>query len=119
MLSEKFKKLNNKFWFRLFLRVGIIIVAFVLLLTLCNTAFLSSYYEYAHKKDLISVSDDIKKTDLNNSAQMISVISTIEDEYGFEVEVYSNDGRIIYSSVGGQMMQFFFEKYILRAGTSG
>ena len=109
MLSEKFKKLNNKFWFRLFLRVGIIIVAFVLLLTLCNTAFLSSYYEYAHKKDLISVSDDIKKTDLNNSAQMISVISTIEDEYGFEVEVYSNDGRIIYSSVGGQMMQFFFE----------
>lgn len=109
MIFEKLKEYNNKFWFRLFLRVGIIFMAFVLLLTLCNTAFLEGYYEYSHRQDLISVSDDIKNSDLNNPSQMVDTISKIEDEYGFEVEIYSKDGKTIFSSLGGQMMEYFFE----------
>lgn len=109
MFFKKLKEYNNKFWFRLFLRVGVIFVAFVVLLTLCNTAFLEKYYEYSHRQDLISASADIKKTDIVNVSLMVDTISDIQDEYGFEVEIYSNDGKTIFSSVGGQMMEYFFE----------
>ena len=59
-------KLQNKFWFKLFLKVAIIFLVFVLLLTLCNTAFLKSYYEYVNKEELIEVSKDLRHIDLNS-----------------------------------------------------
>lgn len=108
MFKIKYKQLKNRFWFRLFLRVGIIFAAFVLLLTLCNSAFLSSYYEYARKEELKSVSADIIKTDLSDSDQTISLISDIAEDTGIEIEIFSNNGKTLYSS-GGQMLDYFLQ----------
>lgn len=110
MIKAKMTQLKNKFWFRLFIKVGIIFVAFVLLLTLCNTIFLEGYYEYTRKKELQSVSTNIKKADLTLAEEMVDIISDIEEGHGFEVEIYSSDGRTMYSSSGGQMMDYFFGK---------
>lgn len=102
-------KLKNKFWARLFLKIGIIFFAFVLLLTLCNTVFLKSYYEYVNKEDLKAVSSDLKNIDLNSKSNIVDIISLIEEEYGFETEIYSQDGRTIFSSSGGQLMDYFIQ----------
>ncbi len=102
-------KLQNKFWFKLFLKVAIIFLVFVLLLTLCNTAFLKSYYEYVNKEELIEVSKDLRHIDLNSKNDVVNVISNIEEEYGFETEIYSKEGRTLYSSSGGKLMDYFLQ----------
>lgn len=108
-MTDIITKLKNKFWFRLFLKVGIIFFAFVLLLTLCNTMFLKSYYEYVNKEDLKEASGQIKHIKLNSQSDVVEAISELEEEYGFETEIYSLDGRILFSSSGGQLMDYFLQ----------
>jgi len=106
-MTDAIAKIKNRFWVRLFLKVGIIFLAFVLLLTLCNTAFLKPYYEYVNKEELKEVSGRLRKIDLDLKADVVDIISYIEEEYGFETEIYSANGRTLYSSSGGQLMDYF------------
>lgn len=100
--------LFHRFWVRLFVQIGIIFVAFVLLLTLCNTAFLSSYYEYTRKQELRAASTQIANADLTDSNAMVDLIGNIQEDTGFEVEVFSQSGQTLYSA-GGQMLDYFWQ----------
>ena len=108
-MSKFFLKLKNKFWIRLFLRVGIIFLAFVLLVILCNSLFLKSYYEYVNKEDLKSVASELREIDLSSKREVVKVISDIEEEYGFETEIYLKDGSPLYLSSGGKIMDYFLQ----------
>ena len=102
--------LKNKFWFRLFVKIAVIFFVFVLLLTLCNSAFLKEYYEYVNKSDLKNASADLENLDINSKNDVADVITSIEDTYGFETEIYSNNGKTIYSSSGGQLMDYYLQE---------
>ena len=108
-MKKYFAELKNKFWFQLFLKVGIIFASFVLLLTLCNSVFLKGYYEYINKQDLKSASAEFDGVDLTDKESVVDIINTIEDEYGFETEIYSKNGRTLYSSSGGQLMDYLLQ----------
>ena len=108
-MKKNFAELKNKFWFQLFLKVGIIFVVFVLLLTLCNSVFLKGYYEHINKQDLKSASTEFDGVDLTDKETVVDIINTIEDEYGFETEIYSKNGRTLYSSSGGQLMDYLLQ----------
>lgn len=108
-MKKYFAELKNKFWFQLFLKVGIIFVVFVLLLTLCNSVFLKGYYEHINKQDLKSASTEFEGVDLTDKETVVDIINTIEDEYGFETEIYSKNGRTLYSSSGGQLMDYLLQ----------
>ncbi|MEE1026684.1 MAG: HAMP domain-containing sensor histidine kinase [Acutalibacteraceae bacterium] len=108
-MKKSFAELKNKFWFQLFLKVGVIFASFVLLLTLCNSVFLKGYYEYINKQDLKSVSAEFEGIDLTDKETVVDIINTIEDEYGFETEIYSKNGRTLYSSSGGQLMDYLLQ----------
>ena len=79
--------LKNKFWFRLFVKIAVIFFVFVLLLTLCNSAFLKEYYEYVNKSDLKNASADLENLDINSKNDVADVITSIEDTYGYETEI--------------------------------
>ena len=108
-MKKSFAELKNKFWFQLFLKVGVIFASFVLLLTLCNSVFLKGYYEYINKQDLKSASAEFEGVDLTDKETVVDIINTIEDEYGFETEIYSKNGRTLYSSSGGQLMDYLLQ----------
>lgn len=108
-MKNRFVNLKNKFWFRLFLKVGSIFLVFVILLTLCNTAFLKNYYEYVNELDLKTASNDLKNIDINSKDKVVDIITEIEEDYGFETEIYLNNGNTIYSSSGGQLMDYFLQ----------
>lgn len=108
-MIKRLVNFKNKFWFRLFLKIGIIFLVFVLLVTLCNTMFLKSYYEYVNKSDLKIASQDLKNVDMNSKNDVVDIITDIEETYGFETEIYSNNGNTIYSSSGGQLMDYFLQ----------
>ena len=96
-------------WFRLFIKIGAIFLVFVIVLFISNSAFLSKYYEYSKKKQLISVATRIKGADLESSNEMIELLSEIQGDFGFECEIYNRNGKTLYSSLGGQMMDWLFK----------
>ena len=108
-MTNKFSNLKNKFWFQLFIKIGIVFLVFVVLLTLCNTVFLKSYYEYVNESNLKTAAYDLKKVDINSKDDVVDIITAIEENYGFETEVYLNNGKTIYSSSGGQLMDYFLQ----------
>ena len=71
----------KRFWIRLFFQIGVIFAAFVLLLTLCNTAFLERYYEFARGRELRAVSTQVKKVELSDSSAMVDLIRNIQEVY--------------------------------------
>lgn len=108
--KDFYAALSSKLWLRLFARMGLIFVVFVLVLTLCNTAFLTGYYEYVKKQELQSAGAGLRGADISNTAETVELISDIQEDYGFEIEVYTESGKTLYSTSGGQMMDFFFQK---------
>ncbi len=102
------KELKNKFWFNLFWKIGIIFVVFVLVLAVCNTAFLSKYYEFEKESELIKAGNLLKTVDLDNSTEAVEQISQVQELYGFDVEIYNSSGKILYSTFRGAMMDYIF-----------
>lgn len=112
-MVKLFKKLSalirQKLWLRLFLKVGIIFAVFVIVLTLMNSMFLGSYYESRIKTNLQSVGRQLKTVNLNEKSETVEKITSLQGEFGFEIEIYNSSGRILYSTSGGQMMDYIFQ----------
>ncbi len=107
-IKKHTSELKKKLWFRIFIRIGAIFLAFVLLLTVCNTAFLTGYYKVSKEKELKGASHKIKNLDISDTAAVLEVIGDIQDKYSFDVEIYNSSGKTLFSSSGGQMMDFLF-----------
>lgn len=101
------KPLRSKLWFNIFLPVAVIFVAFTLILTLCNTALLSVFFEFRQRGLLISQIERLDSIDINDSNHITEIISDINDNYNFDVEIYNTRGNILYTTHSSQMMDFY------------
>ena len=45
--------------------------------------------------------------DFNDTTTVISALSEINEKFNFDVEIYNSSGRILYTTHGGQMMDYF------------
>ena len=106
-INLNFKSLKNKLWFNIFIRIAVIFAVFVLVLCLSNVGFLvrffSSKEKTALKEQLITVSN----LDFNNSSSVTKTLGEINEKYNFDVEIYTKGGAILYTTHGGQMMDYF------------
>lgn len=102
-----FKKLLNKLWFNIFVRIAVIFVVFVLVLTLANVSFLVNFFVLKEKNSLKEQLLVVSELDFSNSQQVINTITEINEKYNFDVEIYNSFGIIEYTTHGGQMLDFF------------
>ena len=109
-MRRNIKHLQQKFWFRIFIRISAVFIVFVAALCLANTVFLEKYYVHTNKNEMIAAAADIVKTDLSDSTAMVELISNIQSTKGFEVEVYDSTDRTLYSSSTEQMMAYLLSK---------
>ncbi len=100
-------KLKNKLWFNIFIRIAVIFAVFVVILSVSNIGLLSVFFEVKEKTALKNQLAVIENTNLNDNAALIKTISDINEKYNFDVEIYRSDGTIIYTTHGGQMLDFF------------
>lgn len=106
----KFKALKNRLWFNIFVRIAVIFAAFVLVLCLCNVGLLVRFFSLKEKNALKEQLINVSNLNFDDSASVITALSSINEEYNFDVEVYSGSGAIIYTTYGSQMMDFFHQK---------
>ena len=100
------KGLKNKLWFNIFLRVFAIFAVFLVVITLANSALLERFFEGRQKNQLYAQTQRISALDLNDEAAVRETLTDISDNYGFDAEIYTARGRILYTTHGGQMMDF-------------
>ncbi len=106
-ISLNFKRLRNKLWFNIFVRIAVIFAVFVLVLTLSNVTFLINFFVIKEKASLKEQLLTVSKLDFSDSQQVINTLTEINEKYNFDVEIYNSFGTIQYTTHGGQMLDFF------------
>lgn len=104
----KDRALTQKLWFRLFLKVAVIMLSIVLLIMVCNTLFLDDYYISYQKRRLIENKPAVTRLNLNDAKSTIDYISDLYENHSIETEIYSLKGATLYTTYGGQMADFLF-----------
>lgn len=103
----KSKALKNKLWFNIFVRVAAIFAVFVLVMALSNVTFLVQFFSSKEKTALKEQLLEVSRLDFNDTDSVISTLSEINEKYNFDVEIYNSAGVIMYTTHGGQMMDYF------------
>lgn len=103
----KLKSLKDKLWFNIFIRIAAVFAAFVLVLCLSNVTFLVRFFSLKEKKALKEQLGIVSKLNFKESAQVVKTLSEINEKYNFDVEIYNESGRILYTTHGSQMMDYF------------
>ena len=101
-----FKKFRHKLWFSLFLKIGAIFAAFVLVLALSNMAFLIRFFTFKEKNLLKEQIGVIAELDFKQDDRVRETLISISEKYNFDAEVYEESGRIVYTTHAGQMMDY-------------
>ena len=100
-------KFKDQLWFNIFLRVALIFIVFVLILTLSNVSFLVEFFVQKEKTALFNQINIVSELDLNDKQAIVNTLSKINEKHNFDVEIYNSRGSILYTTHGGQMMDFF------------
>jgi len=106
----KFKELKNRLWFNIFIRLAAVFAAFVLVLCLSDVALLIRFFSLKEKKELKEQIYAVSRLDLDDANAVIKALSDINEKYNFDVEIYNTSGRILYTTHGSQMMDYFSQK---------
>ena len=103
----RFKELKNKLWFNIFIRIAAVFAAFVLVLCLSNVGFLVRFFSLKQKNALKEQVCAVSELNIKDSATVVKALSDINEKYNFDVEIYNTSGRILYTTHGSQMMDYF------------
>ena len=103
----KLKNLKSKLWFNIFIRIAAVFAAFVLVLCLSNVTLLVRFFSLKEKNALKEQLGVVCALSFNDSSSVIKTLSEINEKYNFDVEIYNESGRILYTTHGSQMMDYF------------
>ncbi len=87
----------KKIWIRLFLQIAAIVFAFVVVLTLANSTFMTQYYVHKEKLSMQSVAsriDEVKLYDTGASQELSVIVS----EKGYALNINDSFGNTLFSS---------------------
>lgn len=102
-----FKTLKNKLWFNIFIRIAVIFAVFVLILCISNVGFLVQFFSNKEKTALKEQLLVVSALNFDDSSAVIKTLGEINEKYNFDIEIYTSTGSILYTTHGGQMMDYF------------
>ncbi len=98
--------MKKKLWIKLFLSIAVIFAAFVIVIAIANSALLTGYFQIKEERLLIENSKQLTDLDLSRTEEVRNRITEISDKYNFDIEIYEKNGRILYTTIGSQMMDY-------------
>ncbi len=101
----------NKLWVKLFLRLAAVFLVFVLIIMISNSTLLTGYFIKSQKSQLLLQKSTVQHIDINNSDTTIDTLTSLEENKNIETEIYSSDGTTLYTTYGGQMLDFLYGPY--------
>lgn len=98
--------MNKKLWIKLFMSIAVIFAAFVIVIGIANSALLTGYFRIKEERLLVENLNQLSDLNLNESEEVKTKITEISEKYNFDIEIYEKGGRIIYTTIGSQMMDY-------------
>lgn len=95
--------MKKKLWIDLFFKVAVIFVVFVLLLAFANSTLLVSYFTYKQEHLLAEKSAVVARLDHEDTDALDQEIWAMREDHNFDIEIYYENGNIIYTTNGPQM----------------
>lgn len=105
--SAIFVFLKSKLWFNLFLKVGLIFLSFILILTVANISLLSKFFIMRQENKLIAEMNELSKISVLDEDTITDKLYEISEKSNFDAEIYSTNGRVLYTTKTAQIMDFF------------
>ena len=65
------------------------------------------FFSFKEKNALKEQTLYVASLDFDDSNAVVSALSEINEKYNFDIEIYNDSGSIIYTTHGGQMLDFF------------
>ncbi len=103
----RLRELKNKLWFNVFIHIAAIFAVFVLVLSVSNVTFLVKFFSVKEKNALKEQLLAVEKLDFSDTSAVVKKLSEINEKYNFDVELYNAAGRILFTTHGSQMMDYF------------
>ena len=79
----------------------------MLVLCLSNVAFLVRFFSLKEKRALKEQLGVVCGLNFKESQTVVKTLSEINEKYNFDIEIYNSSGRILYTTHGSQMMDYF------------
>ncbi len=89
------------------MQIAVIFAVFVLVLSLSNVTLLVKFFCFQEKNALKEQINVIRQLDMSDNAAVIDALSDMNEKYRFDAEIYTAAGDILYTTFGGQMMDYF------------
>ena len=98
----------KKIWFRMFIRVAAVFVAFVVLLAAVNSGFLMDYYIWREKSSMVDTAHAIGQIDVLNADtdETQEALTKLNAGKSFLINVYLPSGQMLYTTYGQQIWNF-------------
>jgi len=89
------------------LRIAIIFVVFVMVIALCNVTLLLKFFVIKEKNILREQIQVVSNLDLKDTDTIFDTLTNINENHNCDVEIYNSQGSILYTTHGGQIIDFF------------
>ncbi len=98
--------MKKKLWIKLFISIAAIFAIFVTVIAIANSALLTGYFTLKEERLLIDGVKELSVIDLSKTEEITETMREISDKYNFDVEIYEKNGKIIYTTIGAQIMDY-------------
>ena len=98
--------MKKRLWLKLFINVAVIFAVFVIVIAIANSSLLSKYFLFKEETLLIENCRSLSTLSLDDSDEVTERINELADKYNFDIEIYEKSGKILYTTVGSQMMDY-------------
>lgn len=104
------KKFKSSLFLNLFIKIAVILTAFVLVIVLSSSTLLDDFYFLKEKNNLISAASNLSGINVNNKTETRAAIEQIISKNSLQIEIYNSSGRTLYTTEGDKMMDFFLQE---------
>ncbi len=98
--------MSKKLWIKLFISVAAIFAVFVIILSVANSSLLTGYFTLKQEQLLIENSKALSGVDIDDTDAVTDKINELCDKHNFDIEIYEKGGKILYTTIGTQMMDY-------------
>lgn len=100
--------MKKKLWIKIFLQIAAVFAAFIVVLTVSNSVFLVPFFKHTEKLYLREQGAVVKSLDFSDNNAVVNKLSEIAENFSFETEIYTDSGKVVYTSYGSQMLDFYY-----------
>lgn len=98
--------MKKKLWIDLFIKVGVIFVVFVVVLGVANSTLLLKYFTIKQEKLLREQAETVAAIDPYDTDALDDAVWGMREAHNFDTEIYFENGKIIYTTRGAQLIDF-------------